>query len=455
MELIQTDCQQVKPEVDMTERNQKCQEMINNGDVEFNEVDSFDETITEQHREVKQPALCGGEQQQQQQDDGRNITDEISGSTWSSLTKCQNDEKMETPGGVHDSQLVRPESILENIPEHMRTLETITEDETDNKEILTEHVIKIEANTGANTGNKKIITEKRRKKMKTNAGDVTDSLKRRHKQNKNKVDETEDCDVIQENKGDISHEQRLHDFRESWKVKTCRVIVEDIMTKIAPDDDSVSVSNENCEKLSENERYASNSDTNHDTSNLRPERPYKCDVCGAGFTKVGNMSRHKRAHTGEKPYRCEICGKHFTQLNSMNTHTNLHTGENLHKCDVCGAGFTKHGNLIVHQRIHTGEKPYKCDTCGVGFTKLGNLNRHKKTHTGLKPYHVMYVVNIFHVFIILTYMYTEEHIQERCLKMSDVCVKYLSRIYKLKCTYTKGKKQHTGEMCQYDLWLFH
>ncbi|XP_071094523.1 histone-lysine N-methyltransferase PRDM9-like [Haliotis cracherodii] len=116
------------------------------------------------------------------------------------------------------------------------------------------------------------------------------------------------------------------------------------------------------------------------------ERPFKCSVCGKGFTRADNLQQHMRCHTGEKPFKCSECGKGFTLAGNLQQHMRCHTGEKPFKCSECGKGFTVACNLQQHMRCHTGEKPFKCSECGKGFTQAGDLQRHMRCHTGEKPF---------------------------------------------------------------------
>ena len=44
------------------------------------------------------------------------------------------------------------------------------------------------------------------------------------------------------------------------------------------------------------------------------DKPYKCDICGRGFSVNYYLQKHIRTHTGDKPYKCDICGKGFSEL---------------------------------------------------------------------------------------------------------------------------------------------
>lgn len=84
------------------------------------------------------------------------------------------------------------------------------------------------------------------------------------------------------------------------------------------------------------------------------EKPYKCDLCGAGFNTEGHLKTHRQKHMVERPYKCE----------------------------KCGLTFSDHPTLETHERRHQAERPYKCDRCGAAFFRESHLHRHIKRHTG-------------------------------------------------------------------------
>ncbi|XP_063859956.1 zinc finger protein 85-like [Scylla paramamosain] len=84
------------------------------------------------------------------------------------------------------------------------------------------------------------------------------------------------------------------------------------------------------------------------------EKPYKCDLCGAGFNTEGHLKTHRQKHMVERPYKCE----------------------------KCGLTFSDHPTLESHERRHQAERPYKCDRCGAAFFRESHLHRHIKRHTG-------------------------------------------------------------------------
>lgn len=122
------------------------------------------------------------------------------------------------------------------------------------------------------------------------------------------------------------------------------------------------------------------------------EKPFECtdSNCDMAFARSNDLTKHLRVHTGEKPYKClEIdCGKAFAQSSGLHRHLRSHSGEQPYKCEQCGKKFTASGSLIIHMRVHSGEKPYNCTEpgCDKRFAQSYNLTQHMRAHTGERPY---------------------------------------------------------------------
>ena len=113
-------------------------------------------------------------------------------------------------------------------------------------------------------------------------------------------------------------------------------------------------------------------------------KPFQCEVCSEFFWRKGEMTKHKRIHTGEKPYECDICDKTFSQSANLGTLKRIHTGKKAYTCNICEKTFSRNSSLAIHTRIHTGEKPYSCDLCQQSFAHRSALAQHNKRASHLK-----------------------------------------------------------------------
>ena len=56
------------------------------------------------------------------------------------------------------------------------------------------------------------------------------------------------------------------------------------------------------------------------------ERPYTCPVdgCDKRFARSDELSRHRRAHSGEKKFACALCGHRFVRSDHLVKHETRH-----------------------------------------------------------------------------------------------------------------------------------
>uniref|UniRef100_A0A183GD42 Zinc finger protein n=1 Tax=Heligmosomoides polygyrus TaxID=6339 RepID=A0A183GD42_HELPZ len=139
------------------------------------------------------------------------------------------------------------------------------------------------------------------------------------------------------------------------------------------------------------------------------ERPYLCQICGAGFSQGHiRLQVHLRGHHGELPYKCSFCSHSFPSLVLKKQHEKLPLGlfkektaktllifflavphnrkkPVMHKCQYCGRVDKYPSKIEAHLRTHTGEKPFKCDICGMTFAQRTPMRLHVRRHLDQKP----------------------------------------------------------------------
>lgn len=88
-------------------------------------------------------------------------------------------------------------------------------------------------------------------------------------------------------------------------------------------------------------------------------------------------------NTGEK-YRCLFpdCGKKFGRKYNIQSHIQTHLSDRPYRCEVCRAGFVRQHDLRRHEKIHVGEKPFVCG-CKKSFARMDALTRHRQRYVPL------------------------------------------------------------------------
>lgn len=124
------------------------------------------------------------------------------------------------------------------------------------------------------------------------------------------------------------------------------------------------------------------------------DRPFKCTVCGQGFTEEKNRKTHEMRHSAnyKAEHQCNICEKRFgfklTLINHMlKVHDAVPPQQEVYKCDKCNAHFALASSLDTHMDMHSEDRTFKCDECSYAFRTPQNLQKHiNNIHRKIKPY---------------------------------------------------------------------
>jgi len=105
----------------------------------------------------------------------------------------------------------------------------------------------------------------------------------------------------------------------------------------------------------------------------------ECEVCGATFSKLMNLKRHRATiHEGRRAFKCPSCALSFNQKIHLDRHiTARHTEAREHLCSLCGMSFAIKNNLSRHVKsVHLKVKPFACSECPLAFADRADLRKH-------------------------------------------------------------------------------
>ncbi|XP_060588537.1 uncharacterized protein LOC132743952 [Ruditapes philippinarum] len=99
---------------------------------------------------------------------------------------------------------------------------------------------------------------------------------------------------------------------------------------------------------------------------------YTCEQCGASFTKLSQLLRHRRTENHWQKFTCPSCKKSFNRKQNLDRHMKKHADENTHHCPECLKVFTRKDALDEHFSQHENQS-------GGGMKRTHGDNEHNST----------------------------------------------------------------------------
>lgn len=135
--------------------------------------------------------------------------------------------------------------------------------------------------------------------------------------------------------------------------------------------------------------------------------PYKCEICGKGYTDEEYFRRHVKGHNfdhqnhqkrlakiRENKVKCPICSKYYPNLvklighlrrthpeSKMIKHDPDAPPQQVYPCKLCAKVFMDERRFKFHEEAHLRRPEFfKCKFCGKKTISMKNHNLHLKTH---------------------------------------------------------------------------
>ena len=101
-----------------------------------------------------------------------------------------------------------------------------------------------------------------------------------------------------------------------------------------------------------------------------------CSICGHGFNKKANFSRHLLLHKTENDFSCSQCSAKFKAKRYLRNHMKIHEENDVFSCTQCDKSFTKKATLKRHTKEVHSDKIDKCSQCLKIFSRALYLKKH-------------------------------------------------------------------------------